>query len=166
LKIWGYCGIVLLRTLLILVPVCANEPATAASPLEGSWFGERAEPGTGDLIQWLVHRRSDGTYTIEFHVYRDCNLPDIWREAGIWRFSENLYFTVTLEVAGTPTDVNNPFYQDTYRVESITPTEMRYTHLKSGRAYSVRRVEREFVFPGCAHIAKALNNIRVAPGMG
>ncbi|MDH3595982.1 MAG: hypothetical protein OEM93_14155 [Rhodospirillales bacterium] len=157
---------VLLRVLLILVPVCANEPATAASPLEGSWFGERGEPGTGHLIQWLVHRRSDGTYTIEFHIYRDCSQPEIWLETGVWRFSKNLYFTMTLEVDGTPTDVDNPFYQDTYRVEGITPTEMRYTHLKSGRAYSVQRVEREFLFPGCAHIAEALSNMRIAPGIG
>jgi hypothetical protein len=115
-------------------------PAFAAD-LAGDWYGEGYQPLWRENAQWLMHLAPDGRYAIDFRRYRGCQLMVEQKETGTWKLSDR-FRTVTTAVDGHPTR-----HENDYRIESLTATEFRITHLITGQDYVEKRVDANFRLP-------------------
>jgi hypothetical protein len=115
--------------------------SAAAADVSGFWYGEGYQPAWHESAQWLMRLSPDGVYAVHFRRYRDCVLTVDQKETGTWRLSD-MFHTVTTAVDGVPTH-----HENDYRVDGITDTEFRITHLATGQDYVEKRVAPEFSFP-------------------
>jgi hypothetical protein len=138
--------------LLSLLPLAA--PADAApSPteklLEGWWYGEVYQPLWRETTQELMYRSPDGTFTIEFRVYKNCRLMMADKETGRWSATDTLYHTDTETVGGRAIDQAMPKYHDDYRVDALSEDSFTYTHTGMNVRATDHRVPPDFIFPAC-----------------
>lgn len=138
----------------VLVLLTFAVPASASAPskvlLEGYWYGESYQPSLRETTQELIDRRADGTFEIEFRLYKHCTLAFEEKEAGRWSLNGRIYHTDTLYVNGRAVDAKLPYYQDDYAIEKLEEGVFTSRHLKSGVRSTSRKVTRDFIFPACA----------------
>ena len=107
------------------------------SRLVGCWLGEDFQPVMGESAKWLMHRKLDGTFEIEFRS-RD---GTVQREEGTWVDQGSRYTTVTLRIDGEPVDVNDPQFTDTYEIRSVTAGFMEYHHTSMNITFKAQKVQ-------------------------
>lgn len=109
---------------------CTAGPVVVADPsklLIGCWEGKDFQPVLGQTAQWMMQRRSDGSFEIEFRSTG--RRPQ--REAGKWKVEGNTYTTMTLTINGSPVDVRDPQFTDVYELRDLTADSMAYFHAKA-----------------------------------
>ncbi|PHS70357.1 MAG: hypothetical protein COB23_04385 [Methylophaga sp.] len=113
--------------------ICPNYPF---DHLVGYWKGSKTYPSEDETQQWLVDRRADGTYTIEFTFTYANGESYKSVEQGLWSYSGCLYSVIINNIDGS--DV---LYQEVYRVNSVDENKMKYTNYRTGTEFEVFRVE-------------------------
>ena len=88
-------------------------------------------------MKWLMNRRADGTFTIEFRA-RD---GAVQREEGTWRDEGSNYTTVTMKINCEPVDQNDPQFTDTYEIRSFANGGMAYYHARMNITFKAQQVE-------------------------
>lgn len=142
---WGTC---VMRFALSFVLGLISVAALAQSP-DGRWYGEGFQPELRRHSQWLAHYRSDGSFRIEFRTYAACQLQSIQIEEGTWSLLNDQIQIVTSAINGQKVDASSSYFRDVYRIERLTETELRTTHIRSGQQFLTRRVDPNFGFPSC-----------------
>ena len=104
--------------------------------LVGCWRGEGYQPIVGRSTEWLMNRRSDGTFTIEFRL----RYGFVQIEEGTWLDLGTTYVTHTLKIDGEPVDGNDPEFMDTYELRSVTDEGMEYYHLRTHITFKSQKV--------------------------
>lgn len=135
--------------LLLVLPGAAIADTPSAALLEGYWYGVSYQPVFREKTQELMHRRADGTFEIEFRLYKNCTLELEQKETGNWSIRRGLYHTDTLTVNGAPVDEKNPSYHDDYTIEKLDGRAFTYTHVVSHVRATDMKVDRDFIFPAC-----------------
>lgn len=108
--------------------------ASDGSAFVGRWMGNQYVEGRDFTQQWVMDRREDGTFTIEFSI-NDGFTIQRQTETGTWSYANCLYKTVTLTVGGY-----SSHYTDAYHVRALSDAFMEYVHVASGRVYQSFRV--------------------------
>jgi hypothetical protein len=135
--------------LLLALPAVAHGQSSPLQLLEGYWFGESYQPRLRETTQELMHHRADGTYEIEFRVYKNCLLTMDQKETGRWSATAQVYHTDTEAVNGRKIDAGNPDYHDDYNIETLGGDGFTYVHTKTGVRTISHRVPSDFIFPAC-----------------
>ena len=129
---------------------CASPNLIKQEPVDhlvGCWYGEDYQPVFQRKAGWLMNRKSDGTFTIEFRtVERGLHLP-IQTEEGRWTYQNGKYTTATTNVAGESIDTSDPQYTDEYEVMSLSDTEMIYYHPGVKQTFVSKKVVCEYKAP-------------------
>ena len=140
----------------------SNQPVTAMKPeitqsqeeigqlLVGKWLGDQPTKEGGSR-KWLVERRPDGKYLIQFRVTNSDGSILEQTEVGEWGVSGNIYFSIFKGWIDNgnfiPSDSSDSYNQDAYEIIKLTEQQFRYKNLDSGNEYTVKRVPNDFVFP-------------------
>jgi hypothetical protein len=135
--------------LLLALPAIAHAQSRPLQLLEGYWFGESYQPLLRETTQELMHRRADGTFDIEFRLYKNCLLAMDQKETGRWSATERVYHTDTETVNGRKIDTGKPSYHDDYSIEKLDGDAFTYIHTKTEVRATSRRVRSDFIFPAC-----------------
>jgi hypothetical protein len=124
---------------LTLLLLTAAAPAPAA--LTGIWFG-KGQPDDPEIV-FIDFFGANGSFIAEFRKYEGCRI--VWQqvESGTWRMRGDIQVVRKTSVNGKAIDV-----EEEYRVESVTPTELRTRHVPTGFAFLEKRIAR-FEFPNC-----------------
>ena len=118
---------------------CSTTPTTSLEPsrlLIGCWEGKDYQPVLGQSAKWLMQRRSDGTFDIEFRAQGQP--PQ--RETGRWRVEGTTYTTVTLTIDDEPVDVRDPQFTDVYQLKDLSANSMTYFHSKMNMTFQSIKV--------------------------
>ena len=123
--------------LLVLLPGAAPPAAS----LTGIWYG-KGQPDDPDIV-FVDFFGANGSFIAEFRKYEGCRI--VWQqvESGTWTMRGEIQVVRKTSVNGEAIDV-----EEHYRVESVTPTELRTRHIPTGYAFLERRIAR-FEFPNC-----------------
>jgi hypothetical protein len=108
---------------------CSTTPAVSLEPtklLIGCWEGKDYQPVLGQSAKWLMQRRSDGTFDIEFRA--EGQPPQ--RETGKWSVEGKTYTTITLTIDNEPVNVRDPQFTDVYELKNLSAQSMTYFHPK------------------------------------
>lgn len=127
--------------LLLAVSTVVSQQPTNQS-VAGLWFGEGYQPALQMSTTWLMNRKDDGTFRVDFRRYRDCVLVFQQVEEGRWKQDGLRYFTTTTSIDSQPFEAS-----DEYRIDEISTVTMRYTHLKSNNQFEARRISPQVGFP-------------------
>jgi hypothetical protein len=119
-----------------------------AGSLEGYWYGKGYQPDMRKTMQWLTINRANGSYSVEFREYSNCELKFAQMEEGRWTVSGDVLTKRTLTVNGQPVR-DEPYYRDTYRIIELSDRKMRIVHEKTGQDWTSERVAKDFTFPEC-----------------
>lgn len=122
----------------------SSAPASSASEFIGCWHGEDYQPVLRQSATWLMDRKQDGTFKIEFWSWSTSGSLGKQTELGRWTTKGNTYTTVTTEIDG---EVIKDPYVDDYEVRSFDGTEMVYFHSRSGLIFKSKKVSCQFVPP-------------------
>jgi hypothetical protein len=116
----------------------ADEPS-----LVGIWYSA-FQPDEPDVMS-LIEFRADGTFREEFRKCRSGDVVGKQFESGTWSVADGTEHTVTDTINGDAAQV-----EDSYRIESLTPTERRIRMESKDQDYEFvgHRVE-TFEFPDC-----------------
>lgn len=128
---------------LVGLALVASIAARAAEPsFVGIWLSTNQpdEPGVISLIEF----KSDGTFREEFRKCENGEVVGFQTQSGTWTLENDVEKTVTDRINGEMTHV-----EDTYRVESLTPTQRRIRMEGMNLVFTSIRVA-EFRFPDCA----------------
>ena len=153
----------ILAALSVFAAACSSNPAvepvkvreteeTVAQRgfLIGRFLGE-APTTDGSYRYWIVDRKADGTFRIDFRNILASGVPQMHSEVGIWGNSGGIYFTATRGFAeGTqvyPADTTDPSLYDTYRIVGVTADGFEYENLSTGNVFKVRRIGADESFP-------------------
>lgn len=117
--------------------------------LIGKWYGKQPIKG-GGVHEWLVDRKSDGTYEIHFRHHKGNGSIESKVEIGQWGTSGNVYFTIyrasVLNGHVYPTSTSDPYHYDAYHILSLTENEFEYQHARTGGRFKVRKVSADYSF--------------------
>lgn len=122
-----------------VVSGCSTTPALNLEPrklLIGCWEGKDFQPVLGQSAKWLMHRRSDGTFDIEFRT--EGQPPQ--RETGRWSVKDTTYTTITLTIDNEPVDIRDPQFTDVYQLKNLTAESMTYFHPKMNMTFQSVKV--------------------------
>lgn len=150
------CNLGLCAALAACAPaINTYKPEDAASAAQrqmliGHWYGEAPLEG-GGIRQWIVERRADGFFKVQFHLINADGTVTNQTEVGIWGASAGIYFTKTTGwldgdrfSRADPTDAS---YDDAYAIESVTADTFRMRSLAFGDTFTVKRVSETFTIP-------------------
>ena len=141
-------AIVVLSSLVFgLLAGCSSTPPTASSvrsSLEGCWYGEDYQPVFRARSGWLMNRKADGTFSIEFRAVGSGPHTAIQTEGGRWGYADGKYTTVTTVIDGKAVE---PPYVDDYELKSISDSQMTYYHAEMNMTFTSRRVACDFKAP-------------------
>lgn len=144
----------------------AEETNNARKILIGHWLGEKKHDN-GQLQKWLVHRRADGIYRIDFRTTETDGTIDQWSEVGIWGVRLPIYFTAMRgRVDGEKVEPANgaiAAYYDAYRVLELSDDAFTYNSYASGNTFTVRRVSADYKLDGQPALS---SEIAASPGSG
>jgi hypothetical protein len=113
---------------------CSTTPTAQLEPsklLIGCWEGKDFQPVLGQSARWLMQRRIDGTFDIEFKAQGQP--PQ--RETGRWSVEGTTYTTVTLTIDKRPVDVRDPQFTDVYQLKDLSANSMTYFHPKMNMTF-------------------------------
>ena len=112
--------------------------------LIGCWYGEEYQPVLQRRAGWLMNRKLNGTFTIEFRTLeRGHQLPN-QTEEGYWAYRDGKYITKTTKVAGEAIDTADPQYSDEYDIQSLSENEMTYYHSGVKQTFKSKRVSCDY----------------------
>ena len=115
--------------------------------LAGCWYGEDFQPVFQRRASWLMNRKPDGSFTIEFRsIEKDVQLP-VQTEEGRWSYSAGKYITITTRVADEAVDPSDPKYTDEYQIKMVGDSEMVYFHSRAKQTFRSRRVVCDYKAP-------------------
>ena len=77
---------------------------------------------------------------IKFRPATDGPTDSAQVEEGRWSYGNGQYTTVTTKVNGNPIDSDDPHFNDTYAVISVTDQSMTYGHAGHGITFTSNRV--------------------------
>lgn len=111
--------------------------------LIGSWRGE-APVKTGGKRTWIIERKSDGTFQVDFTHTDQKGMVFKQSEAGIWGTSAGYYFTATRAYVdsrgATKVDTTDPTFYDVYKITKLSSDEFEYRNLSTGNQFVTKRV--------------------------
>jgi len=119
-------------------------PENTADHISGCWYGEDYQPLFGNKAGWLMNRKKDGTFSIEFRTVKAGERLPIQTEFGEWKFENGKYITITKVVAGK---IVTPYYVDEYEIKSLGSSEMVYFHSGVKQEFSSKRVSCDYQAP-------------------
>lgn len=130
-----------LRRVSFLSLLTLASPASAASYMEGAWFGQ-GQPSNKDSM-YIDHMRPDGSWRGEYRFCAKGKAVDRVQE-GHWTLSgDTLSIQVdTLDGASAPRT-------DVYKILAHSPTSQKYLSLGWNFPYESRRVSDDFKMPSC-----------------
>lgn len=123
---------------------CANVPPgqeVTADHLSGCWYGEDYQPLLGSKASWLMNRKKDGTFSIEFRTATAGERIPVQIESGDWKYENGRYITITKVVAGKAV---TPYYVDEYEIKLFASNEMVYFHTDIKQEFSSKRVSCDY----------------------
>ena len=161
------CIFVLSYLLFGLISGCSHTPPTTGldrSRLEGCWYGEDYQPAIQNRAGWLINRKADGTFSIEFrtvgsgsHIATRTETDGtisieirmvgsgshivIQTESGHWAYSDGKYRVITSVIDGKAVE---PPHVDDYVLKSISDTQMTYYHVGKKITFTSKRVGCDF----------------------
>lgn len=113
----------------------------------GTWYGKQPKK-EGGIHEWLMTRKMDGSYHIQFRTTSAFGGVKYSEEVGTWGVSAEIYFTTfdgwIIEGVFVKTDLEGQFTRDAYRIEKLNQEEMIYTSLETESTYRVVRVTDSF----------------------
>lgn len=128
-------------------PLSSSEAQSRRNFMVGKWYGE-AQTKDGFLRKSLMHRRADGTFTVQFQLYQANELKLDQTEAGIWGLVDNIYFTATREMLNVkdfaPVDTTDATYYDVYNVIYLDENRMEYKQISSDNSFNIKKVADNF----------------------
>jgi hypothetical protein len=127
---------------LLLSASCGASQQPVTQSVAGLWFGEGYQAALRTNTSWLMNRKDDGTFRVEFRRYQDCVLVFQQVEEGRWKQDGLRYSTATRSIDGQPFEAD-----DEYRIDEITGTTMRYMHIRSNNQFEARRIPPQVGFP-------------------
>jgi hypothetical protein len=110
----------------------------------GLWYGEGYQPLFKSRFQWLMDRRADGTFEVEFRHYEECRLTYRSVETGTWSADSAQYVSRTLTINSRPVNVEH-----VYRIARHSDDEMDYIWIEGNVPYHSTKVDPVFRIPGC-----------------
>ena len=113
--------------------------------LVGVWYGKNEEGG-GNATEFISTRRADGTFSVDFRHSDASGFAFDRHEQGAWSVQDRTYKTITREVEGREVDTNDPFFNDTYEIISISENSFEYKQTTLGVTYSAQRMADDFTF--------------------
>ena len=127
-------------------PQPANSTSSAASTSEwiGCWYGEDFQPVMGQSSSWLMNRKSNGTFEIEFWSWAPTGKLNRQTEAGRWTSTKENYTTVTTAIDG---NLLQKSYADSYEIRSFNGNEVVYFHSQAKLTFKSRKVDCDYVPP-------------------
>lgn len=141
----AWCAIVLVA--MAATNAVAQEQSIAEQRMVGTWYGEFA-PSANSPVQraitvqrFITVRRADGTFTLQARMYQGDKKVAEARNSGMWGISNGMYFTVTTEVNGMPSDAKRPEAINAYLVKALDPNRFDYMHVASGSQFTVTRTD-------------------------
>jgi hypothetical protein len=128
--------------LLLVLSACASVPNVSVQidPLVGCWYGEDFQPVLQRKAAWLMNRRADGSFTIEFATVGQGKQLRIQVEEGRWSHENDTYTTVTTKVGGESLDTIDPQFTDVYEITLLADGVMSYYHPKMKMAFTSKKV--------------------------
>jgi len=134
----------------IIKPKLPGSATVMRQLMTGKWYGEMRNE-TGELQAWLDERYNDGTFKITFRLYKEDNTYDEQIEVGLWGVSGDIYFSITKgwvkEDEFLPSDPENPYFYDAYKIISLTLKSMVYEGFERRVRYDARKVGDDFEWP-------------------
>ena len=109
--------------------------------LVGTWMGEFSPNASSPVQRFITTRRADGTFDLQARMYQDGKMIGEARNNGMWGVSNGMYFTVTTQVNGKPSDPKRPEAVNAYLVKSLEADRFSYVHVASGGEFTVTRVD-------------------------
>jgi hypothetical protein len=119
----------------------AQEQSMAEQRMVGTWYGEFAPSASSPAQRFITVRRADGTFTLQARMYQDGKKVAEARNSGMWGISNGMYFTVTTEVNGKPSDAKRPEAINAYLVKVLDANRFEYMHVASGSQFTVTRAD-------------------------
>ena len=141
----AWCAIALLA--LAATNALAQEQSIAEQRMVGTWYGEFAPSASSPMKRsitaqrFITVRRADGTFTLQARMYQDGKKVAEARNSGMWGISNGMYFTVTTEVNGKPSDAKRPEAINAYLVKALDANRFEYMHVASGSQFTVTRAD-------------------------
>jgi hypothetical protein len=114
----------------------STAPVIPAHGLIGCWQGQDYQPVVGETSTWLMQRKQDGTFQIEF---RTPSRP-AQHETGLWKVDGQIYTTVTMTINGKPVDLDDPQFTDAYLLREVAPVSMAYHHSRMNVTFRSTKV--------------------------
>lgn len=122
----------------------SSGPSSPAYEFVGCWHGEDFQPVLRQSASWLMNRKQDGTFQIDFWSWSSSGSLVKQTELGRWSGNGNTYTTVTTEINGE--SLKEP-YIDEYEIRSFDGTEMVYVQTKAELTFRSKKVSCHFVPP-------------------
>lgn len=120
--------------------VCTR--AEAGSPLVGTWQSNTRPRGVAGDFRALIVLGQDGGMTYETQLRVGKRIRPGLREAGCWQVADGVMTLQTVKSNGEPVDVDDPIYQNRYRIEKTEPSRLTLRELRSGgQSITVRRMQ-------------------------
>jgi hypothetical protein len=141
-----------LSSIFLLIALLPGSGLAHAGSLEGHWYGKGYQPSVRKTMQWLTINRSDGSYSVEFREYSNCQLAFTQMEEGRWTVLGDILTKKALTINGRPVR-DTPYYTDTYRIIELGGLKMRIVHEKTGQDWTSERVTEDFTFPNCENVS-------------
>lgn len=135
------------KWLLALTAATAGAIAVAAPLSEqekllvGTWYGEFQPSVEKPIQRFLMTRKEDGSFELHARLYERGKSSGEMRNKGLWGVSNGMYFTLTTEAAGKPTDLRMAEVSNPYVVRSLSGDTFVYQHIPSGNQFRVVRVD-------------------------
>lgn len=113
----------------------------------GRWLGEE-KTKEQSILKWLMIRRIDGGYTVNFKEFKNSKVIFEQTEAGYWGVVGDIYFTMTREVLVgenfVPLDVTKPEFYDAYKILKFDGKIMRYKSFEPANVFQVEKMPDTF----------------------
>jgi hypothetical protein len=78
----AYRGSGRLSAIFLLIALLTGSGLAHAGSFEGHWYGKGYQPSVRKTLEWLKINRPDGSYSVEFREYSNCQLGFVQREEG------------------------------------------------------------------------------------
>jgi len=127
--------------LTVMTNAAGQDHSTGETRLVGTWYGEFSPNASSPVQRFITTRRVDGTFDLQARMYQDNKMVGEARNNGMWGLSNGMYFTVTTEVNGKPSDPKRPEAVNAYLVKSLEADRFSYVHVASGGQFTVTRVD-------------------------
>lgn len=125
-------------------PNLSNNEIVNWNALTGKWHGNSLLK-SGLKREWIIDRKNNGQYSIEFYTTNKDGSIDKQTENGEWGVSGNIYFTIfksfLIDGIRDSTDLSDPYNRDTYKILKLSDKIFEYKHLRTGEKFKVNKID-------------------------